>query len=192
MRGQCRQDCPQAGTRTAEVSDSRGTRPQPQRLRRWLVQRFCVTSNRQRMICLASTVQRKSQSRFQGRHDRLNSRLPRAKLARYLRCAGLDHHPIRNGGVLDDDHNTVLDDEAQGFPVGLLHVVAGSQSGHGVRYGRFCRQWLCGSSCAPPRRGEWCRAQRVPPVGQAIRSSPRPSRAPARSHSRFRCASAGQ
>ena len=36
----------------------------------------------------------------------------------------LDHHPIRNGGILDDDHNAVADDKAQVFPVGLLHVIA--------------------------------------------------------------------
>src|SRR5438105_9055056 len=35
----------------------------------------------------------------------------------------LDHHPIRNGGILDDDHNAVADDKAQVFLVGLLHVV---------------------------------------------------------------------
>ena len=35
----------------------------------------------------------------------------------------LDHHPIRNGGILDDDHNAVADDKAQVFLVRLLHVV---------------------------------------------------------------------
>jgi hypothetical protein len=39
------------------------------------------------------------------------------------RHVSLDHHPIRNGGVLDDDDNTVADDKAQVFLVGLLHVV---------------------------------------------------------------------
>src|SRR5215831_1707211 len=34
----------------------------------------------------------------------------------------LDHHPIRNGGILDDHHNAVADDKAQVFLVGLLHV----------------------------------------------------------------------
>jgi hypothetical protein len=34
----------------------------------------------------------------------------------------LDHHPIRNGGVLKDDHNAIADHEAQVFLVGLLHV----------------------------------------------------------------------
>src|SRR5262249_11402163 len=39
------------------------------------------------------------------------------------RSVPLDHHPIRKGGVLDDDHNAIADDKAQVFLVGLLHVV---------------------------------------------------------------------
>ena len=39
------------------------------------------------------------------------------------RPVSLDHHPVRNGGVLEHDHNAVLDHEAQAFLVGLLHVV---------------------------------------------------------------------
>src|ERR671932_2231587 len=36
----------------------------------------------------------------------------------------LDHHPIRNGDILDDDHNAVADDKAHLFPVGLRPVTA--------------------------------------------------------------------
>ena len=36
----------------------------------------------------------------------------------------LDHRAIRNGGVLYDDDNAVLNNEAEIFPARLLHVVS--------------------------------------------------------------------
>src|SRR5215471_21344038 len=38
------------------------------------------------------------------------------------RPGSLNHHPVRNGSILDDDHNAIADDKAQVFLVGLLHV----------------------------------------------------------------------
>ena len=68
------------------------------------------------MTCLASTAYRNYRASL-ARGDTLFFQAMRRKEPQtYFRRAVLDHHPVRNSGVLDDDHNTVLDDEAQVIP----------------------------------------------------------------------------
>ena len=108
------------------------------------------------------------------------------------RSVPLDHHPVRNGGILDDDHNAVADDKAQVFLVGLLHVLVVHNPYMAPDAGVFVDNGVGDRRVRPHAQGNGPLFDYAPPVGSGIRSSPRPSPASPRSYSRCRCASGGR
>src|SRR5262245_18493826 len=79
----------------------------------WTMGRAMTSAARPASGCSRSSAARRA---------RRDSRLFADLLAGASRPGPLDHHPIRNGGVLEDDYNAIADHEAQVFLVGLLHV----------------------------------------------------------------------
>jgi len=83
-------------------------------------------------------------------------------------CCGLpvplDHHPVRNGGILDDDHNAVANDEALGSWSASC-TCRGSQSVRGAHAGVLSIMAWRIVLCAPTPSGR-VRARGGPPLAR--------------------------